>query len=180
MLKFADRKKILGDKVYLKSVEGEWIQPKMLTVEKQDELKTLQQRVLKSAGVSVSKLKEIEKIRTGEISEEDIPDSAYETLLDLNVAPSADTVRFYLLHGLGRHSFVNDDEAGSAEVTPQLVEELMAYSDIAIEISSIIQEFNSPLAKTTSGTSETSPSGSTGEANSTKETLSQTEESPQT
>ncbi len=183
MLKFADRKKILGDKVYLKSVEGEWIRPKMLSVDKQDELKILQQRALKSAGVGASKVLEIEKVKerieNEGVSEEGIPESVYETVMALNAMPSAELARFYLKNGIGVHSFVDNSEAGSSEVTDKMVEELMEYSDISLEIVKIVSEFNSPLAKPTSEISETSPNGSTGEANSTKETLSQTKESPQ-
>ncbi|MGH0051926.1 MAG: hypothetical protein ACQ5SW_00865 [Sphaerochaetaceae bacterium] len=178
MRQFATKKKLIGDKVYLKTIEDEWVCPKRLTVSQNDELNVLQQKMLKDAGVTVPKIKEIEKIRSEETPEEEIPDSAYETLMSLNFAPSAEMVRFYLLNGIGKHSFV-DDKEGSTEVTETLVDELMEYSDIAVEISKIVQEFNTPLAKTTSGTSETSQNGSTEDQNLKKETPSQTKESPQ-
>lgn len=184
MLKFADRKKTIGPKVPLKTIEGEWIRPKMLNVTQQDELKILQQRALKSAGVGASKVVEIErvkaKLKEDESSKEEIPESVYDTVMALNAMPSAELARFLMKNGIGAHSFVDDTEAGSSEVTDKIVEELMEYSDISLEIVRIISEFNNPLAPTTSGTSETSPSGSTGEASLKTETPSQTSESLQT
>jgi len=184
MLKFADRKKTIGPKVFLKTIEGEWIRPKMLNVTQQDELKVLQQRALKSAGVGASKVVEIEKVKAklkeDETSEEEIPESVYETVMALNAMPSADLARFLLKNGIGAHSFVDDTDEGSNEVSDKMVEELMEYSDISLEIVKIVSEFNSPLAPTTSGTSETSQSGSTGEANSKTGTPSPTSEFLQT
>lgn len=184
MLKFADRKKTIGPKVFLKTIEGEWVRPKMLNVAQQDELKVLQQRALKSAGVGASKVAEIEKVKEklkeDENSKEEIPDSVYETVMALNAMPSAELARFLLKNGIGAHSFVDDTEEGSTEVSDTMVEELMEYSDISLEIVEIVSEFNSPLAPTTSGTSGTSQNGSTGGVNSKKGTPSQTSGSPQT
>jgi len=184
MLKFADRKKTIGPKVFLKTIEGEWVRPKMLNVAQQDELKILQQRALKSAGVGASKVIEIErvkaKLKEDENSEGEIPESVYDTVMALNAMPSAELARFLLKNGIGGHSFVDDTEEGSSEVSDTMVEELMEYSDISLEIVKIVSEFNSPLAPTTSGTSETSQSGSTGEVSLKTETPSQTSESLQT
>jgi len=156
----------------------------MLNVAQQDELKILQQRALKSAGVGASKVVEIEKVKArlkeDEKSDEEIPESVYETVMALNAMPSAELARFLMKNGIGVHSFVDDTEEGSTEVSDTMVEELMEYSDISLEIVKIISEFNNPLAQTTSGTSETSQSGSTGEASLKTEMPSQTSESLQT
>lgn len=176
MRDWKNNKKIVGVKTPLKTLEGEWIIPKKFSVAQQDELKIIQHKLLKDAGLTAAQIQEIDKIRANKDAE--ISDEAFDAAMTVSTAPDSDSARFMLLNGISRHSFVDEPE-GSEEVSEQLVEDLMQYSDIALEIAEIVRDFNAPLAKKTSETSGTSQNGSTEEVSSTKETPSQTKESPQ-
>jgi hypothetical protein len=173
----------VGEKVDLKSIEGFWIKPRKFSVSENDEVEAQDKKATLDAGVSLkdfasAAIKVSKQKENSEESLEGLSDKETEALLNSQFTASAGIIRLSLLYGIAEHNFC--EEESTTKIDEAIVKEIMQIPEIASEMTTIVRNFNRPLAKKTSGTSETSQSGSTEEANSTSGTPSLTEGSPQT
>lgn len=172
------RRTIVSGKKDLASFPGYWIKVKKYSIRGKDEingaLASLQASLDKKALYSLAQ-KTQERSRSSEeltkkqvfelLSEDEI--SAYAAS---SMIPMGELNRLRLKHGVAAHNFVTGDPdigTDNAKDIEVFANDILEYADIVEEIISQIEDYNRPLATTTSGTSGTSPSGSTEEAVST-------------
>jgi hypothetical protein len=156
----------IGERADLKSAEGFWIKPRKFSVEENDIIQEAQLNALKDVNRGMlaratQKMMASTDSKSGASVIDILSDDDISALLDAKFAPSSAILRLHLLHGVAEHNFC--EEESSTLVNAALVDDLLKYPEIATEIGLLVQGFNSPLAKPTSGTSGTSPDGSTGE-----------------
>lgn len=179
------RRTIIGDKVDLNSFPGYWIRPRKYSIETMDKIKELQKKQQSDFnGRTVAKIAkkaksrgELEKLQNLPITEimdyltEDEFAELYQATEQSTKAQLQITVA-KIAGGVGEHNF-------DGVSVDQLAKDIVEYSDIAIEMVQIADEFNRPLAMSPSGISGPSPDGSTGggDSNPTVET-SPTAETP--
>jgi hypothetical protein len=190
--KEAARRSLIGDKVILASTGGAlWIRPKKLSCAALDELRDLRNRSVPSADRKdrLKRTMELNERHPGLFEGKGVDDLTVDDRLELldlysslNGGPTREIHRVELLHGIGEHNFVDDkgELIGRGEVfDSRTVEDILEWGDLAMEISKAIEAYSPPLARTTAGTSATSPSGSSAEPSSDpKPEISPTVETP--
>lgn len=180
----AARRAILGDKVDLKSLEGYWIKPRKFSRQGEACIRAAglhqQQASIDIPEELLNRLAEAYKKRdAGELTSDEF-EKLFTTQEKLTVFRSQTEIdskllieptRLKLLHGIGEHNLNGVVEIGATE---DLVNRLIQYPDPCEEIERIVEAHNRPLTQQTSGTSETSPNGSTNDANMSPESPTQT------
>lgn len=170
----AARRSLVGDKVELRSVGGElWIRPKKLSQAAVDAVKDLRGKSLSGPGgkdVTKRALKIREKYK-GALADQpldQVPEEDLAEIIDLysviRSGPQREIYRAELQHGIGEHNFVDDAGkpiGGGRTLDAKTIDEVLEWSDLAVEIVNAIEAYNRPLGTATGGTSQTSPSGST-------------------
>lgn len=155
------RKLIVSDKKELTTFDGFWIKVKKFSINATDEINAATREVQK--GMDKKSLIEVAKKAreagiAGEVlSEDEIMDmltpEQMSALLDSTSVASAKVVEIKLRNGIEAHNFEDTK-------VPQLAHDILEYPEIAQEMLKFVEEFNRPLAKTTSVKSATPPSGS--------------------
>ena len=180
------RRKIVGDAEELKTFPGYWIKPKKYSVTGKDaindEQRKLQQGIdRRSVASVVKKLKIKADGKTEDQLLEEVMDRLTDdelaAMIDSQFVPSAAYIKIRLMEGIHSHNFC--DAAESLDVKT-LVNDILDYPEIAGEMLAIVERFNAPLARKSSRILKTPPSGSTEEQSSNGETLSPTDDTPQT
>ena len=124
-----------GEKIYLKSLDGDtWIEPKKLSVKAQQRLGTL------------AKIQKKEDDKGSEANLNIIE----ETLLEM--------MKITILQGVSNHNF-KDKDGNKVTFNDNVFEQIIEFSELAIEINKVVAEYNRPLAKETSEKSEMSQNG---------------------
>jgi len=106
-----------------------------------------------------------------------LTDEEFSMLQRLSVSLDPKIAGLRLTHGIGEHNFT-DDGSASTVVPRDLVEELLKYKPVALEILEVIAQANpGPFLRGRSGSSSSSSSGSTPEPETTKAGTSPTTQS---
>jgi hypothetical protein len=178
----AARRTLISEKVELKALPGFYIRARKYSISANDEIRAAQIRRREIIPAAVRDLLMRSAVDGRPVSEiaAELGEKDAEKIL-ASIPPEAssvsDIMRICLLYGIGEHN-LTDDGSESTLVTPALVARIMEYKDTATEAFAAVQEWNSPLAKTTSGQSRTSPNGDTEALPSNTEKSSLTEEAP--
>lgn len=182
------RRMIVSEKKELQTFPGRWVKVRKYSIRGKDEINAamakLQQGLDKKAIYSLAK-KIREQQGNKSLTEQEAlallePDEI-AAFMDGNTAPAEDLSRLRILHGVAAHNFLDGDpEAVQIGTSKQediktFSSEILEFSEATAEILSLVEDFNRPLARPRSKTSETSPSGSGTAQPSSPETSSQTE-----
>lgn len=176
--------KYTGERVQIASMDGDyWIVPQKLGMEAMERIYALQEKVdavrrarYKEAGVSGVTAERVLKRFKDELPEDSTREQRERILREegitelqcdvvlaaaqLFTVEAVDMMRIGLAGGVHDHNF--DDEAGKPLAWgKELVEELLAYPEVAGEIFGAVMEYNRPLASGKSRKSGTRRSGST-------------------
>ena len=159
----------IGEKTELKSVEGFWVKPRKFSVEENDRIQAANiaalSKVKRSAlAQATQKLRGQAETNPDALVVDLLDEKELEALMDVQFAPAAEIVKLQILYGVAEHNFC--EEESTTHMDAKLVEEIMQAPEIAGEIALVVQRFNDPLAKRTSGISGTSQDGSTAERSS--------------
>lgn len=153
------RKRRVGEKVLLKSLEGEvWVRPHKYSIDDQSELL----EIALEQGLDLPP--EITK-KLGQAAQ-DGAENGVEMFGALDLADrqtvlrhlaqksvSGPYIRKVMLAGIAEYGIDGEDEVLSWDT--EVVEKMMQYSDVATEIVEIAQRFNGPLAKGSAKSSAT-------------------------
>jgi hypothetical protein len=180
--KIAADRMTIGEKVELKSLPGFWVQPRRFSKSSEAEILAVTTRQqMKKASVRkaiVAAAKEgqeqgeknlksdIAQMR-GEVLSDELQDRILTAVVDDMSAEElagTETQLVKLAYGVHAHNFNGEPEGGSLEWARSLLE----YRDIFNEILEIVEAKNAPLPLPTSGSSATSPTGSSTAPGSTK------------
>jgi hypothetical protein len=160
----ADRRTI-GERVELKTLPGFWVQPRRISSRGRAEIVACQTRALGQARGDA-----VREVAANFSSQSDDGSSDVALTRDIAVrimeGATAEMVgrveerRALVFYGIHAHNLQGEPAAMSYEIIDELLE-----TDEAIfnEIIRVVEEKNRPLAPTTSGQSETSPTSSTTE-----------------
>lgn len=172
--KIAADRMTIGEKVELKSLPGFWVQPRkfskaaesqMIAVAARAQMKKESVRRTILEGARAREQSDIGKM-SGELPE-DLKEKVVMAIVE-NMTPEefadTDTQLVKLAYGVHAHNFNGEPEGGSLEWARRLLE----YRDIFNEILAIVEAKNAPLPLPTSGSSATSPTGSSTAPGSTK------------
>lgn len=170
------RRLVVGEKAELSTLPGYWVQPRKYSIQAKDEINAIQRKLQKGINKKelaslMQKVKDIRK--DGEAPKDEdilakISEGELETILDAQNAETKELTKVKILYGVAEHNF---DGVSVAE----LAEDILDYEEVALEILTIVETFNRPLAMEKSNPSETLPDGSTPESSSTTVTNSPTE-----
>lgn len=168
------RRNLVGEKVVLQSSGGElWIRPKKLSQEAVDAIRDEKARMAARGDRkdlirrSLALEKKYPGVFEGQGLDSIDADDRLELLSlysELSVGPQRGVYRTALLHGIGEHNFGDDAGnivAGGKALDEKTVDEILEWSDLAVEMYMAVTEYNRPLARRTGSTSPTSLSGST-------------------
>jgi len=175
------RQSILGDIHNLESLPGYWVRAKRFSVIASDEIR-------EAENLPASLMRKLAKLRPDKDSAENradferraadaLTDEEFSMLQRLSVSLDPKIAGLRLTHGIGEHNFT-DDGSASTVVPRDLVEELLKYKPVALEILEVIAQANpGPFLRGRSGSSSSSSSGSTPEPETTKAGTSPTTQS---
>ena len=174
------RRTIIGKKENLVSFEGYWVKAKKYSTQGKDEITEATRNIQKGIDkkVLMSAAKKYRSTGKDVVSEDELFDllTAEEiaTMMDSSTVPTSELFKAKLKNGVYSHNFCEGDiETRSTEKDIKgFANDILEFEEIALEIIKIVEDFNRPLVVKTSSISETSPSGSTTEPNSSMETIS--------
>ena len=186
--KDATRRAFIGTRVQLKTIstpeEEFWVRPRKLSSGVADEIAEIQRDYLRKNRETLRGYKELEaRLKAEGKTLEDV-----DSLVLLEFIPQGDAemrpamYRRAFADGIGEHNLVGDDGktiADGEHLDKDAVEFIIGWDPLAIELFSIIQQYNLPLPKGSEATSKKQQNGPSGESHSPKEPSSQTEGSPQ-
>jgi len=163
------RRGLLGPKHEIEALGKEHsFRPRKYSVDADAEIKAIaQQTAAKVPREVIAKLAKGMKRKDVTAAElvNDLEPDDLASLLEASsaITGQADLIRVKLKHGIGEQDLEEGD------ITAELVDRILNYSDVAAEMLAVIEDWNLPLPKRSAGTSPTSPSGSTSEQDSPQE-----------
>lgn len=171
------RRLVIGEKAELDTLPGYWVKPLKYSIQAKDEINAIQCKLQKGINKKelASLMQKLKDIRKGDESPKDeeilsqISEGELETLLNMQNTESKELTRIKILYGVAEHNF---DGVSVAE----LAEDILDYEEVALEILTIVEEFNRPLANKMSSTSKMSQDGSITEKSLNTEIVYPTEE----
>ena len=180
---------VVGERTSLSGPFAEyWIQPKKFTVAENDQIKQAQSAMRKTVDMKAlaTAYAKVEDLKHGEgVSETEAfgaldPDEI-ASVIDMQNVPLEQSTRLVVRFGIAKSNLAVDEATGEpVKGCPKELEDaILENSDLADQISSIVQGFNRPLAERNATTSQTSPNGPTAQPGSTGTTSSLTEGSQQ-
>ena len=172
------RRLTTGGKIELKTLGGFWVIPKKYSIAGNDAIGAIQRKMLKGVDKkSLSSLihKRSEGFETPEAMVEAMEPEELMALFDSNSLEKEESTRVKIVHGLYEYGYQDED---SSKDVKGFATEVLEFEDVALEVLSVIEKFNHPLANPTSSTSKMSQDGSTEVQPSSTETVGKTEESP--
>lgn len=189
----AARRTRVGERIELTSLPGYWIKPQKYSVEAANKIRALEQQLQDNVTVEgrdfiVRKAKAARQA-ADELDIASVLAACDETelvwfLAQIKTAdPAVATMhqRLVLLHGIGEHNFT-DENGVLCKVEESFVDQIMDYAEPALEMYTIVQEWNRPFGRERSKNFRGQSSPSTTEKSSpkTSPSMGSTESTPET
>jgi len=162
-------RQIMGEVHDLVSLPGYWFKPRKYSTEGAEKIQNLREELRKviKGSPTLKYIKKLHKKGIENPTPEDIINNLsdreieefYDSMGDLGKRRTAESNRLVLLYGIGEHNF-KDDGGNICKIDEDFVDVLCESQDLVLEMIGPIMEHNRPLARRTSGKSETSQNGS--------------------
>jgi len=159
------QRSIIGDKHELETAPGFWFKPRKYSVHGDSVIK---EASLTSADLPSEVLTEIAELvdEHGDLSIKDMmqylsPEAKGKLIASRSHAATDDAkvLSYILLYGIGEHNFFAEEDS-SIVVDEDLVQNILEFKDMAVEMSRVIQGFNNPLSKESDSISKMQLNGS--------------------